>query len=501
MIHIANPLPCHPDALKLAGLAFEGNIIPLSWLHHIRFDSGQPDLNAIMLLADIVYWYRPVAVRDEASGTLIGYRQKFHHDLLRKSYQQYADLFGLSKRQVTDAIVRLEKLGLVQRVFRTLQTEVAACANILFIALHADEVIRITTSSRKSAYGHSEPSGSTFTIVPTVHAQRADSQPEEAQPATVDATSRVMPAPTPPLSQSPSGSTLNGAPSALSKGQVSSVNGIGIPLQRDTSIDKEITAQTSAFSPQAVVQQPSQSRSGPWPEREVVKTLVDMWNTTLNDPTVTVIAAHHPRLRSLFASTFNNDLTQWQAFCTRVAKTPFLRGHGPNGWKADLKWCLSPLNLQSILQGRYDRCLGYRSAPTTTATVSDEQAKQAELLMHIDAITDPLTQRFQRALMAVVPLFQHYNWLKELRIDRVQEGTVSISAPTKFMRDHCQQRHETVILATLTQLIPELQRVEWIVNAQSHPPPRQQFEEAVPCFDRLKTASSMPNHPKEGRAS
>lgn len=83
-------------------------------------DTGKPYLIAIVILSDIVYWYRAGRGTDEGSGQLLGYRKRFKADLLQRSYQQMADQFGITKRDATNAVVELEKLGVVRRVFRTL---------------------------------------------------------------------------------------------------------------------------------------------------------------------------------------------------------------------------------------------------------------------------------------------------------------------------------------------------------------------------------------------
>ena len=135
--------PAGSTVMALKDLHLEGNIIPMEWFAHLKFDSGKPDMNAILILSDIVYWYRPVVVRDEQTGMVTGYRKKFKSDLLQKSYQHYADLFGLSKRQVSDAIIRLEERGLVKRVLRTIETPSMTLQNILFIALNVQKLAEI----------------------------------------------------------------------------------------------------------------------------------------------------------------------------------------------------------------------------------------------------------------------------------------------------------------------------------------------------------------------
>ena len=52
-----------------------GNIIPEAWYRTIT-KNGKPCSLAILLLADIVYWYRPTEHRDETTQNVI-YKKKF----------------------------------------------------------------------------------------------------------------------------------------------------------------------------------------------------------------------------------------------------------------------------------------------------------------------------------------------------------------------------------------------------------------------------------------
>ncbi len=65
-----------------------GNVIPESWYKEILRDNGKPYLLAIILLSEIVYWYRPTEDRDESSGCVVGLSKKFRGDLLQKSYEE-----------------------------------------------------------------------------------------------------------------------------------------------------------------------------------------------------------------------------------------------------------------------------------------------------------------------------------------------------------------------------------------------------------------------------
>ena len=129
---------------RLSRMNITGNVIPAAWYQTIRKPTGKPYLNAIVILSDIVYWYRAAEVRDEGSGQLLGYRKRFKADLLQRSYQQMADQFGITKRDATNAVVELERLGVVRRVFRTMIVGGQTVPNILFLELDAEVLERLT---------------------------------------------------------------------------------------------------------------------------------------------------------------------------------------------------------------------------------------------------------------------------------------------------------------------------------------------------------------------
>lgn len=122
-----------------------GNIIPANWFKTLRFPNGKPHVNAILVLSDIVYWYRPIEIRDELTGQFRGFRKKFSKDKLQRSYSAIAELFGLSKRQVKEAMDFLEdEKRIIIREFRTVDTEAGRLNNVLFIDLNIEELHKAT---------------------------------------------------------------------------------------------------------------------------------------------------------------------------------------------------------------------------------------------------------------------------------------------------------------------------------------------------------------------
>ena len=134
----------NPTVDMMGSINITGNVTPPAWYHNICYQNGKPCLNAVVILSDIVYWYRPREIRDENTGSVIRYEKRFKADLLQRSYQDFADQFGLSKKQVKDAFDLLENFGIIYREFRTLEIGGRPINNVLFIGLNAETLERFT---------------------------------------------------------------------------------------------------------------------------------------------------------------------------------------------------------------------------------------------------------------------------------------------------------------------------------------------------------------------
>ncbi len=117
-------------------LNLTGNLIPHHWYGSITLENGRPDIVAIILLSEVVYWWRPKKLFDEDTGEFKGHQKKFMDDMLQRSPQQLSDKFGFSKRQVQDALKRLDEThGLLKREYRTIMTRYGQpITNVLFVA-------------------------------------------------------------------------------------------------------------------------------------------------------------------------------------------------------------------------------------------------------------------------------------------------------------------------------------------------------------------------------
>ena len=120
-------------------------LIHPSWFDSIVDDNGKTDLLAINILADIVYWYRPVIKIDEQTGQMIGYRKRFQGDMYQRSIGAYCKRFNAAKTTVHRAISLLEKLGVISRVMKTEKTkEGKEYITESYILLHTDVLKKLT---------------------------------------------------------------------------------------------------------------------------------------------------------------------------------------------------------------------------------------------------------------------------------------------------------------------------------------------------------------------
>lgn len=132
---------------QMLNFDFSGSVVLIhpAWFDSIVDDNGRTDLLAINILADVVYWYRPVINIDEQTGQMLGYRKRFTGDMYKKSIGDYCKRFNAAKTTVHRAISLLEKLGVISRVMNTVKTkEGKEYISESFILLHPDVLRKLT---------------------------------------------------------------------------------------------------------------------------------------------------------------------------------------------------------------------------------------------------------------------------------------------------------------------------------------------------------------------
>lgn len=129
----------------LYGIDFTGNTIPHSWYGTILTEKGKPDMNAIVILSEILYWHRPrESCGDGDSGEIV-LAKRFDKDMLQLSYGQLNKKFHLSKAQSRRAMKNLERLGVIKRHLRDFDTDAGdRLNNVMFIELFSDRLLQLT---------------------------------------------------------------------------------------------------------------------------------------------------------------------------------------------------------------------------------------------------------------------------------------------------------------------------------------------------------------------
>lgn len=136
----------NPIVDEVGKIAISGNIIPQIWYKTITKseEDKRPYLLAVSILADIVYWYRPTEIRDEYTGQITGIKKKFKGDMLQRSYKSLCELYGENEKAIQRALLRLEKLGVIKRVFKTVDTGTAMLGNVMFLELLTEGLLALT---------------------------------------------------------------------------------------------------------------------------------------------------------------------------------------------------------------------------------------------------------------------------------------------------------------------------------------------------------------------
>ena len=323
-----------PSAVQqMASLSISGNVVPMQWFKTLTFDNGKPDTNSILILSDIVYWYRPTEIRDERTGAVIGLKKKFSEDLLRKSYADLEIQFGLSSRQLRECLCRLEKKGLIKRVFRTIHSSVGRQNNVMYLQLFPEKVQEITA---------------VFPEFPVSQGNSIDPIPlkrDRGAGLTTDS-----------FTYSGDPITFKRDRYNITTGQVSHSNGIGMTLERDsypvetedhikdTNITSEISSKISSLSSKEL----NLSSVKPSSEREMILNLVSSMVSVWNDLIPSLAVNHITKslsqdLQTIFTTVLGSDVLKWKTVCQNFQSSKFLMGEAEGvRIKPSLSWLVNP---------------------------------------------------------------------------------------------------------------------------------------------------------------
>lgn len=152
-----------PKIVQEAGeIKLHGTIIDDGWFQHLRFDNGEPNMIAILILSEVFYWYRPTVIKDEASGNVVEIKKKYHTDKLQKDYKSLGEKFGVSKRTAQNACYFLRDRELITIEHRTVRAIVKGkktnLPNITFLEPVLKNIRKISCMCEE----YSDPADITF---------------------------------------------------------------------------------------------------------------------------------------------------------------------------------------------------------------------------------------------------------------------------------------------------------------------------------------------------
>ena len=160
---VGEPPPTgHPvvDAIGRLEHKFIGALAPYAWFTKILDERGRPYHLAILLLAEIVGWYRPKLELAKGSNTWLA-RKRFKRDRLQMSRGELAKKFNTDEDTITKALTFLaECLHAIGRSYHDLVICGRKYRNCLFIWPVPEVIEKLCeTDEAEDESGPKEPSG------------------------------------------------------------------------------------------------------------------------------------------------------------------------------------------------------------------------------------------------------------------------------------------------------------------------------------------------------
>ena len=389
-----------PKAVSEIGkISINGNIIPPLWFKTITFESGKPDTNSILILSDILYWYRPTEVRDERTGNTIGYKKKFQEDLLRRSYADFEVQFGLSKKQCQECLRRLENLGAIKRIFRTLHSRAGRLNNVMYIDLVPTVIQKLTTMTHESPV-FSEDSTPMEDEVPPYGDQT---------PQVWNSNSTPMESERPPY-------------------------GIQAPDHiKDTNTTSNISSLSS--SENSFDGAPQAEKKNERENNSLSEKMLSIWNNLVSEKSIpTANKFLSKQLETALRDQLNGNLESWEVVCKNFKSSKFLMGEADQiTFKPSLSWLLTPkaprvANVFSKSQWVFD----------DRESFGKSSLDFDEIESSIESIDEPeICKKVRHFVFKKNPGFYH-GYVRQAELD-VKGSYLSIIHPNGFCRDKIEQ--------------------------------------------------------------
>lgn len=314
--------------------------------------------------------------------------------------QDYESLFGLSKKQIRDAFVRLEDIGVIRRVLRSVETTFGVQNNVLFIELFPEAVRALT---------HKIPQQSCLSI-----GNKAVSPPLDIEIGrSLHQSKEVVPSTSRPLAAE---------------------------VNTYTKITPEITAKTT------------QTSGG---REEIPDHMMEIWHRILQPSAPLALTEERSsRFITLLRDFFQGKIELWEQFCQEITQSAFLMGKGQRGWRVTLDWILDVRNLQKTLEGNY------RDTETPSSSSSEKLSSQELKLkveQHLERLEHPLSRQFCRCLLRHIPEQKLLFWFGEAAFSDWEDSRPVLSFPSRAVKDYVERHFSSEIGSAARSVQPQLQ--------------------------------------------
>lgn len=381
------------EVLDLLNCHIEGNITPLEWYSTIKLSDGKPDVISITILSDVVYWYRPKILRDENSGKIIGYRKKFKEDILQRGYKEIESLFGFSKKQIREALTRLEKIGALKREFRNIQIRGALLTNVMYLRIFPSVIKSLTEKNMSGKINNANKD---------LISQTSETYTLEKE--------RVV--------------TSKELPPSL-KGKRSIPTG-KLPL---TSRARHPVHQVNTYTKNST----ENSIESISLERELLK-MKDMWEERLKfSGSVTITKLRQKKLLQVFEEVFLNKFENWEKYVDIISKSDFLTGKVKD-FRVSFDWAINPNNALKVLEG------AYTNTSPSKAGVKVATAELGEARSYINSLENPLWKKINEMLLEQ-DYYTYTHWIQKLKFHELKNQTIYLEAGNSFVRDYVQTNY------------------------------------------------------------
>lgn len=157
-------------------------------------------------------------------------------------------------------------------------------------------------------------------------------------------------------------------------------------------------------------------------ENNFLESVLAVWKAHIHQE-VQLTGSRRIRLKALLKQQCQSDLTQWEAFCKRIAGSPFLMGEGTRRWKVSFDWILVEENALKIREGNFDDPKDVEKRKELEAKHLTEQKKDTLL----NEIQDPQWKAWCKALKGSLNVFELED-LKEVKFDEFDGRLVVVTS-------------------------------------------------------------------------